>query len=303
MLLGFRQLEQRSVIEMELVPGETLALRIALGPLPIEQALPVMQQIAQALEAAHERGVIHRDLKPANIKITPEGRVKVLDFGVAKVLTDKPKLDDISHTPTVSLSHKDVVLGTPRYMSPEQLRGQPVDRRADIWAFGCIFYQVLCGRPPFAAEAETDMVASILRDEPDWDAIAHAPTGVQRLIRRCMRKDTQLRLRDIADARIEIEEFLSETHPRSYASGPIAAQRWSPRRSLTGVAVAAALAIAAIGGWWIARRSPAARPEPARVAIPLNPGQRLIAGASMPLALSADGRRLAYVAAGAGVPS
>src|SRR5262249_23927709 len=159
----------------------------------------------------------------------------------------KPRLDDISHTPTVSLSHTDVVLGTPRYMSPEQLRGQPVDRRADIWSFGCIFYQVLCGRHPFADEAETDMVAAILRDDPDWDAIAHAPTGVQRLIRRCMRKDTQLRLRDIADARIEIEEFLSETHPRSFVSGPVAVQRWSPRRSLTGAAMVVALAAAAIG--------------------------------------------------------
>jgi eukaryotic-like serine/threonine-protein kinase len=302
MLLGFRQLDQRSVIEMELVPGETLALRLAMGPLPIAQALPIMQQIAQALEAAHERGVIHRDLKPANIKITPEGRVKVLDFGVAKVLVDKPKLDDISHTPTVSLSHKDVVLGTPRYMSPEQLRGQPVDRRADIWSFGCIFYQVLCGRPPFADEAETDMVAAILRDDPDWEAIAHVPTGVQRLVRRCMRKDTQLRLRDIADARIEIEEFLSETHPRSFVSGPVV-RRWSPRTSLTGVAIAAGLALAAIGGWWMARRPVAVRPELARVAIPLNPGQHLVTGASMPFAVSADGHRLAYVAAGAGVPA
>jgi len=303
MLLGFRQIDERSVIEMELVPGETLAMRVALNPLPVEQALPVMQQIAQALEAAHERGVIHRDLKPANIKITPEGRVKVLDFGVAKVLADKPRLDDISHTPTASLSHRDVVLGTPRYMSPEQLRGQPVDRRTDIWSFGCIFYQVLAGHPPFAAESETDMVASILRDEPNWDPIAHAPAGVQRLIRRCLRKDTQLRLRDIADARIEIEEFLSETHPRSYVSGPIAVQRWSPRRSVATGAIVAGVAAAALGGWWLARRSPPPRPEPSRVAIPLNPGQHLVSGASMPFALSADGRRVAYVAAAAGVPS
>jgi serine/threonine-protein kinase len=302
-LLGFRQIDERSVIEMELVPGETLAMRVMLNPLTIDQALPIMQQIAQALEAAHERGVIHRDLKPANIKITPDGRVKVLDFGVAKVLADKARVDDISRTPTASLSHRDVVLGTPRYMSPEQLRGQPVDRRADIWSFGCIFYQVLCGHPPFAAESETDMVASILRDEPNWEAIGHAPPGVQRLIRRCLRKDPQLRLRDIADARIEIEEFLSETHPRAYVSGPIAAQRWSPRKRLTAAAVAAAVAAAALGGWWMARRPAAPRSEPSRVAIPLNPGQHLVAGASMPFALSADGRRVAYVAAAAGVPA
>ena len=297
MLLGFRELEQRSVIEMELVPGETLGMRLITGALPLDQALPIVHQIALALEAAHERGVIHRDLKPANIKITPEGRVKVLDFGVAKVLSDGPRVSDVTHTPTASLSHRDVILGTPRYMSPEQLRGLPLDRRTDIWSFGCIFYQALCGRPPFAAESETDMVAAILRDEPDWNAIAHVPSGVLRLIRRCM----HLRLRDIADARLEIEEFLAEPSSRAFLPS-VSRPRWSVRQWLIGAGVVAGLAAAAVGGWSIARRGPTSTPEPARVAIPLNPGQRLVAGASMPFSISRDGRRLAYVAAGTGKP-
>jgi len=248
-LLGFKQVDHRSVIEMELVPGETLAMRLLTGALPLDQALPIVKQVADALEAAHERGVIHRDLKPANIKITPDGRVKVLDFGVAKVITGGSRPDDISHTPTASLSHKDIILGTPRYMSPEQLRGQPLDRRTDIWLFGCIFYQVLSGRPPFAAESETDMVAAILRDEPDWDAIDHAPQGIQRLIRRCMRKDLHLRLRDIADARIEIAEFLNETPSRAFPSAEGRRRgRWVRRNAIVVAGVAAVAAAAAIGG-------------------------------------------------------
>jgi Tol biopolymer transport system component len=303
-LLGFKQVDRRSVIEMELVPGETLAMRLITGALPLDEALRIVKQVADALEAAHERGVIHRDLKPANIKITPDGRVKVLDFGVAKVITAVARTDDVSHTPTASLSHKDVILGTPRYMSPEQLRGQPLDRRTDIWSFGCVFYQALSGRPPFAAESETDMIAAILRDEPDWDAIDHVPTGIRRLIRRCMRKELHLRLRDIADASIEIAEFLNETPSHAFPSAAGRRRgRWVKRNGIAVAAAAAVMVAATIGGWWIAGRAPTPTRKPTRVAIPLNPGQHLVAGMSMPFAVSRDGDRLAYVAARPGAPA
>ncbi len=190
-LLGFRDLDDRCVIEMELVPGDTLAKRIATGAVPLNELLPIVKQIAQALEAAHDRGVIHRDLKPANIKITPDGRVKVLDFGIAKVLAEGPVLD-VANTPTSSGTRRELLLGTPRYMSPEQVRALPLDRRTDIWSFGCVFYEALTARPAFAADSGTDTMAAILRDEPDWTALDHVPAIIQRLIRRCLRKDQQV---------------------------------------------------------------------------------------------------------------
>ncbi len=303
MLFGFKQIDQRSVIEMELVPGETLAQRLATGSMRVEEALPVIKQIAQALEAAHERGVVHRDLKPANIKITPDGRVKVLDFGLAKVLRGGALPDEITQLPTGPPSHPGVILGTPRYMSPEQVRGRQLDRRTDIWSFGCVFYEALTGRPPFARELGSDTLAAILRDEPDWQALDHVPAPIQRLIRRCMRKDLQVRLRDIADARIEIEEISNETASVALASRADLRRQLFGGRRLMGAVLAAALVTAAVTTWWMAARSPAPRPRLARVAIPLDPGQRLVTGTSMPLALSPDGTRLAYVAAQAGARS
>jgi serine/threonine-protein kinase len=300
-LLGFRDLDDRCVIEMELVPGDTLAKRIAVGPVPLDELLPIIRQIAQALEAAHDRGVIHRDLKPANIKITPEGRVKVLDFGIAKVLADDAVAIDVANTPTSSATRKELLLGTPRYMSPEQVRAQPLDRRTDIWSFGCVFYEALTARPPFAAENSTDIMAAILRDEPDWTALDHVPPVIQRLIRRCMRKDLQVRLRDIADARIEIEEVLNETAARAFAPGTRIRSASRGRRTAVLAAAGAGLAVLFAGGWLATRSGPTA-PRLARVAVPLGPGQHLVAGTSMPFALSEDGARLAYVAVQSGSP-
>jgi serine/threonine-protein kinase len=300
-LLGFRDLDDRCVIEMELVPGDTLAKRIAAGPVPLNELLPIVKQIALALEAAHDRGVIHRDLKPANIKITPEGRVKVLDFGIAKVLAEGPVVD-VANTPTSSGTRRELLLGTPRYMSPEQVRALPLDRRTDIWSFGCVFYEALTARPPFDAVGSTDTMAAILRDEPDWTALDHVPPVIQRLIRRCMRKDLQVRLRDIADARIEIEEVLNETAALAFAPGVRVRSRSRVRRRM-GVAAAAVAGLALlVAAGWVATRSETVAPRLARVAIPLNPGQHLVAGASMPFALSQDGARLAYVAMQSGSP-
>jgi serine/threonine-protein kinase len=300
MLFGFKEIEQRGVIEMELVPGQTLAKRLAEGAMPLGEALSVLKQVAQALEAAHDRGVVHRDLKPGNIKITPDGRAKVLDFGLAKVLANDAAPDEVTHSPAAA-SQTGVILGTPRYMSPEQARGKQVDRRTDIWSFGCIFYEALTGHSPFVGDADTDTLAAILRDEPDFRALERVPAPIQRLIRRCLRKDLQLRLRDIADARIEIEELQQETG--AFAQVPLAeARRALPgKRSLMAAAVVAAVGAAA-ATWSIATRSAISTRQISRVSVTLTPAQHLVAGMSMPFALSSDGTRLIYIAGEPGAP-
>ena len=219
---------------LELVPGETLAERLKTGPLEVAEALRVCAQIAEALEAAHERGVIHRDLKPANVKVTPEGQVKVLDFGLAKVQSAGA---DLSKDGTVSAAGMETgaILGTVGYMSPDQARGKQVDKRADIWAFGCVLYELLTGQRAFAGATVSDTIAAILERELDWQALPQTtPASIQVLLRRCLRKDSNRRLHDMADARIEIEEALSEP-PKELAAADVAigaAQLASWRRAI-----------------------------------------------------------------------
>ena len=194
---------------LELVDGATLAERLASGPLPVQEALAVARQIAEALEAAHEKGIIHRDLKPANITITPDGTVKVLDFGLAKVFAREGSEHDGSAKPSIPIeeTREGVIAGTAAYMSPEQARGKAVDKRTDIWAFGCVLYEMLTGRPPFRGETVSDTVAGILEREADWSALpAETTATIRRLLQRCLEKDPKRRLRDIGDARLEIEE-------------------------------------------------------------------------------------------------
>src|SRR5437870_6806636 len=193
---------------LELVEGDTLAQRIQRGPLPVEEALNIARQIGEALEAAHEKGIIHRDLKPANIKITPQGKVKLLDFGLARIFEDESEDLDSSNSPTlVSATAGGVILGTAAYMSPEQARGQKADKQSDVWAFGCVLYEMLTGQPTFRGQTGTDILSSIIRSEPDWNALPQStPVFVRSLLRRCLQKERSRRLRDIADARIEIEE-------------------------------------------------------------------------------------------------
>ena len=190
---------------MELVPGEDLSQRIARGAILFDEALPIAKQIAEALEAAHEQGIVHRDLKPANIRIAPGGVVKLLDFGIAKAVAGDGAASD-APTVTVAGTRDGVILGTAAFMSPEQARGQPVDRRTDIWAFGCVLYEMLTGRVAFPGDTLSDTIVSVLEHEPDWQALeAVTPTNVQRVLWRCLVKDPKRRLRDIGDARLELE--------------------------------------------------------------------------------------------------
>ena len=206
---------------LELVDGVTLAERLQRGPLPVDEALRLACQIALALECAHDRGIVHRDLKPANIKITSDGAVKVLDFGLAKLTAPD---GTFAATPTSSLSgtREGLLAGTPAYMSPEQARGKPVDKRTDVWAFGCVLFEMLTGRAAFEGETVTDTLAAVLDREPTWSALPQTtPAVIRRLIRRCLEKDPARRLRDLGDARLEIEDALAaRSTPRD--PGPVA---------------------------------------------------------------------------------
>jgi serine/threonine protein kinase len=220
---GLERANGATFLIMELVSGETLADRIARGRLPLDEALPLALQIAAALEAAHEKGIVHRDLKPANIAVTSEGKVKVLDFGLAKALGDEIPPAEVSHSPTMSFggTRAGVILGTAAYMSPEQARGKAVDKRTDIWAFGCVLYEMLSGKPAFGGETVTDIVAAVVQNEPDWQALPpNTPAAVRSLVRRSLKKDPSQRLHDISDARIEIQEAMAEPVPATLAPLP-----------------------------------------------------------------------------------
>ena len=240
-----------SALVMELVEGPTLADRIAHGPVPPAEAVSIARQIVEALDAAHERGIVHRDLKPANIKITPGGVVKVLDFGLAKAADELPQ-PDMSQSPTyTAVNTRDgVILGTAAYMSPEQARGSNVDKRTDIWAFGCVLYEMLAGRSAFGRDTLSDTLVSILDREPDWTALPPStPTGVRTLMRRCLEKDHKRRLRDIGDARPDLDAPIAvETESSgALAPRPLPLLPWS-------VAATALVALAAMSwAWWSGR--------------------------------------------------
>ncbi|MCZ6879307.1 MAG: protein kinase, partial [Acidobacteria bacterium] len=210
---SFEHADDIHFLVLELVPGETLQERVARGPLPVEEALEVCRQIAEGVEAAHEKGVIHRDLKPANVKVTPEGKVKILDFGLAKAFEAEPPVTDISQSPTLTeeMTRAGVILGTAAYMSPEQAKGEAVDKRADIFAFGCVLYELLTGKRTFDGKTITETLGAIIHKEPDWEALpAITPWRIRDLLGRCLTKDAHDRLHDIANLRIEIKLALEE---------------------------------------------------------------------------------------------
>jgi Tol biopolymer transport system component len=289
---------------MELVEGEDLAQRIARGAIPVAEAVSIARQIAEALEAAHEQGIVHRDLKPANIKVKADGTVKVLDFGLAKAL--QPSGSDgasgLTQSPTITtpaMTMRGVILGTAAYMSPEQARGKAVDKRADIWAFGCVLFEMLTGVQAFGGETISDVMANLLARDPSWTALpASTPASIRRLLARSLERDPKRRLHDIADARLDIEEALD--HPRGSVIDP-ASQAPSPSSSATltvvGLVALVALLVGTVGTFLILRGRgglAAAAPEVVRFAVTLPPEATLspIAPAAV---LSPDGRHLVIV--------
>jgi eukaryotic-like serine/threonine-protein kinase len=273
-IYGLEEADGQKFIVMELVRGETLSEKLSQGSLPLGEALAIAGQIAEGLEAAHEHGIIHRDLKPANIKVTPEGRVKVLDLGLAKAFDTKDSGagSDPSLSPTVVMERTQpgVILGTAEFMSPEQARGKSVDKRTDIWAFGCILYELLTGRRAFTGETVTDVLVAIVTTEPRWDLVpATTPDRIRELLGRCLQKDPARRLRDIGDARMEIEEARADVAPPRARSGPGASPPdlpSEPSRSGSRRALAAGtllIALAAVGTWFTLRPRPAG-PLPGR---------------------------------------
>jgi serine/threonine-protein kinase len=283
-IYGAEEFDSLRCIIMELVPGETLAERMARGPIPLAEACDLSRQIVEALEAAHERGVIHRDLKPSNIKVTPEGKVKVLDLGLAKAMEMPSPDEGLSDSPTVTLeqTRPGVILGTIEFMSPEQARGKPVDKRTDIWAFGCIFYEMLSGRRAFTGETSTDVFAAILTKAPDWSALpAATPPRLRELISRCLQKDSSKRLRDIGDARNEIDRAARDGEAEPMATASVSGARTRPWVA----AGIAALLLGAAAFWLIQRNrgSPTAgmKPGESLVVLPVRvlsdaPGGQLV---------------------------
>ncbi len=288
-IYGFDHANGLSFLALELVEGESLAERIRRGPLKLSDAVELTRQIAEALDAAHERGIIHRDLKPANVMITRAGAVKLLDFGVAKVLASS---DDAAET-IAAETRAGSLIGTVAYMSPEQARADAVDKRADVWAFGCIVFEMLTATQAFPGRSSADVLAAILHNEPDWRLLpASVPTSVERLLRHCLTKDWRRRLRDIGDALFELE---SAGDGVGFSGGQTTRARW-----LAAVAVTAVTALGA--GVLLGRRlAPASsgRAEGGsggRFSIALPEGEHL-ASLEMPaVAISADGRRVAFVA-------
>jgi serine/threonine protein kinase/Tol biopolymer transport system component len=272
-IYGLEEADGRPFLVLELVEGEDLAERLKRGRLPIAEALEIAKQVAAALEAAHEKPIVHRDLKPANVKLTPEGKVKVLDFGLAKAYAGDSAVGssaDLSRSPTLAQTGTEagLILGTASYMSPEQARGRRVDKRTDIWAFGALVFELLTGRRAFAGETVTDVLAAVVQNEPPWERLpAEMPAGVRRLLRRCLRKNADERLHDIADARLEIDEALRPPGDRSddgSTPGRPGTRAGLPRRLvLVALLAVAGLAGVAIGAAGFRRAAPA-QVEPVR---------------------------------------
>ncbi len=303
---GFEESGGVRALIMELVEGQDLAQRLVRGPIPLDEALPIARQIAEALEAAHEQGIIHRDLKPANIKVRDDGTVKVLDFGLAKVLPGEvggstAAVEPLDNSPTSTapaMTGAGVILGTAAYMSPEQAKGRPADKRSDLWAFGCLLYEMLTGRRAFEGTDVLATMANVLTREPDWDRLpAKTPPAVQLLLRRCLRKDKRQRMQDAGSVRVEIEEALSAP----IGSASAVSQGGRPARAR--VAVSASLAsalIAGLAGWYL-KLVPLPPPSVVtRVALTL-PAEEQLAVLYPSLAVSPNGAHLVYVARRRGV--
>ena len=255
-IYGLEEVNGGQFLVLELVEGDTLAQRIATGPVPVTEALRLARQVADALQAAHEKGIIHRDLKPANIALTHEGQVKVLDFGLARVIEPDP-LADTSDSPTFSraATQAGVIMGTAAYMSPEQAKGRVADKRSDVWAFGAVLYEMLTGKRAFEGEDVSDILATVLKSEPDWTALpADVPASIRTLVMRCLEKDRTRRVADIAAALFVIDEQNGLGPSGTIAALPLQMPPlW--RRAVTATAAVVVGAAVASGAWWSVRPS------------------------------------------------
>src|SRR5262245_40212666 len=290
-IYGFEGSDTSRCIVMELVEGETLQERLRRGAIPLDEALPIAKQIAEALEAAHEKGIIHRDLKPGNIKFTPEGKVKVLDFGLAKVREAESTAASLSNSPTLfSSSIPGMIMGTAAYMSPEQAKGKEIDRTTDVWAFGCVLFEMLTGCAVFEGETTGEILGGIFKTDPDWQRLpTETSEGIRRLLRRCLEKDRNLRLHDIADARIEIHHTQHEPHtiPDTRSTGS--------RRMILAL-VSALIFVAVLAAFALVRGFPKLPPAPEmRLEISTPPTADPVS-----LAISPDGQKLVFVGSSEG---
>ena len=298
-IYGIEEADDTRALVLELVEGPTLADRIAQGPIPLDEALPIAKQIAEALEAAHEAGVIHRDLKPANIRVRDDGTVKVLDFGLAKALDTAPEGDPSqSPTLTAAATQMGVIMGTAAYMSPEQAKGRPVDKRGDVWAFGAVLYEMLSGQRELAGSDVSEVLASVLAREPDWALLPGTVSPVlDTYLRRCLHKDPKQRVGDIHDLRLAMEGAF-DTTVSAPAEQPTVPQLRVWQRPIP--LIIAALGLIAVTGlvFWSAIR-PADAPQASTKRFTLDIGQTSVIGAALMhamLALSPNGAQLAYAA-------
>jgi len=304
-IYGVEEADGKRFLVLELVEGETLAERLSKGPLPIEEALNVCRQITEGLEGAHEKSIIHRDLKPSNVKITPEGKVKILDFGLARAYHDQFSEVDLVKSPTITadMTQPGVILGTAAYMSPEQAKGKTVDKRADIWAFGCILYECLAGKRTFRGETVTDTLAAILKSEPDWEALPAAmPYKAKDLLLRCLKKEPRERLHDIADARIELTEVLSQPVVSESVLVSKARSIWKPVAFIIGIVLIGLIAAVI----HLLLKAPAAIPV-VKTTIDLPAGMQLPRGTNFLIrnefAFSPNGKTIAFCASTDGSPA
>ena len=298
-IYGLEEAEGVRALVLELVEGPTLADRIKQGPIPIDEALPIAKQIADALEAAHERGVIHRDLKPANIKVKDNGTVKVLDFGLAKAFQPDPASAAAANSPTISLTaaatQMGMVIGTAAYMSPEQAKGKTADRRADIWAFGAVLYEMLTGQRPFVGDDVADTLAAVLRGEVDLEALPDAtPARLRQVVRRCLQKDPKQRLHDVADLRLAMEGAFETPVRAPSEPTPVPILRTWQRPIPLALAGMALVAIGGVIVWSLVR--PVAAPPGTVTRFPLILPDDDVIDRGDGFALSPDGTTLVYAA-------
>jgi Tol biopolymer transport system component len=303
-IYGLERAEGTTALVMELVEGETLADRIARGPVPLDDVLPIAKQIAEALEAAHEQGIIHRDLKPSNIKVRPDGTVKVLDFGLAKLAEASAVSNTdplaVSMSPTITspamATSIGVLLGTAAYMSPEQARGKAVDRRADIWAFGCVLYEMLAGKRAFGGETVSETLADVMKTEPRWSALpSETPEALRNVVRRCLEIDPRQRMRDIGDVRLALEGAFETAAVRAgQGEAVVAASLW--RRALPMVvAIVTVSVVTGVGVWSVTRSGPSGALAISRFVITPPASAPLTQIGGYDVIISPDGRRIVYV--------